>query len=197
MSGDLESERNSTTWSKFVAAWGADGARASGHSGAKTSTRDLAFGSNQLTQVPWIGSCSIILRILCIIVAALVSEATVHTQLAVTVSPPKVLGQKALVPLALRNGLPETVASARAVVFLVNEEGKMVGQGTRWVIGGTGERSALAPGATNSSHFLITGDKPFSTTNLTPKVTVTRLVLKGGRLADPRREAIIQYSKPN
>ncbi len=48
-----------------------------------------------------------------------------------------------------------------------------------------------------SFHLLITGDKPFSTTNLTPKVTVTRLVLKGGRLADPRRETIIQYSKPN
>jgi hypothetical protein len=54
-----------------------------------------------------------------------------QAQLAVTVSPPKVTGSKAIVPLAMKNGLGERVESARAVVFLLDEQGKMVGQGTR------------------------------------------------------------------
>lgn len=40
---------------------------------------------------------------------------TASAQLAVTVSPPKIVGQKAIVKLAMRNGLGEKVESARAV----------------------------------------------------------------------------------
>lgn len=106
-----------------------------------------------------------------------------QAQLAVTVSPVKVTGQKAVVPLALTNGLPEKVESARAVVFLLDEQGRMAGQVTRWVIGGS-NTNGLAAGATNAFHFVITSDKPFATTNLTAKVSFSRVVLEGGKVAD-------------
>jgi hypothetical protein len=44
------------------------------------------------------------------------------------------------------------------------------------------------PDGTNVFHFVVTADAPFATTNLTPKVTFTRVVLAGGRLADPTKD---------
>ncbi|SRR6266542_4439508 len=112
-------------------------------------------------------------------------------QLAVTVSPPNVVGQKAIVSLALKNGLLEKVESARAVVFLLDEQGKMVAQGTRWVIGGSQDKPGLAVGATNAFHFVIASDKSFLTTNLTAKVMFSRVVLEGGKLADVNKDVKI------
>jgi len=118
-----------------------------------------------------------------------------HAQLAVTVAPPKVVGQKAVVPLAMRNGFSEQIDSARAVVFLLDEQGKMVGQGTRWVIGGSQDQPSLAAGATNAFHFVIASDKPFTTTNLTAKVTFSRVVLEGGKVADVNKSVQIEHAK--
>ena len=109
---------------------------------------------------------------------------TAHAQVAVTVSPVKVTGQKAIVPLVLKNKLTENIESARAAVFLLDDQGRMVGQSTKWVIGGVKDKPGLAAGATNAFHFVIAADKPFTTTNLTAKVQFNRLVLKGGKLAD-------------
>ena len=120
---------------------------------------------------------------------------TAHAQLAVTVSPVKVAGQKAIVPLAMENHLAEKVESARAVVFLLNEQGKMLGQGTRWVIGGSQGKPGLAAGATNSFHFVIASDKPFTTTNLTAKVSFSRVVLDGGKVADVSKAVTVQPAK--
>ena len=58
-------------------------------------------------------------------------------QLAVTVAPVKATGRKAIVPLAMKNGFAERIESARALRFLLNDQGKMVGQASRWIIGGT------------------------------------------------------------
>jgi hypothetical protein len=114
-----------------------------------------------------------------------------HAQLGITVSPPKLTGNKAVVPLAMKNGFAEPVESARAFCFLLDDHGKAVGQATRWVIGGGLERIPLAPGATNVFHFVITADKPFSTTNLTTRVQFSRVVLQGGKLADVRKDVQI------
>ena len=108
-----------------------------------------------------------------------------EAQLAATVSPPKITGQKIVVPLAMRNDLSEKIESARAVVFLLDEQGKAVGQPTtRWVIGGSADKPGLAAGATNAFHFVIANDKPFVTTNLTAKVSFSRVILDGGKVAD-------------
>jgi hypothetical protein len=117
-----------------------------------------------------------------------------QAQLAVSVSPPKVVGQKAVVSLALQNSFAENVTSARAVCFLLDEHGKMVGQATRWVIGGEASQPGLAAGATNAFHFVIASPVPsgFTTTNLTSKVSFSRVVLEGGKLANPSKTVRIQ-----
>ena len=123
--------------------------------------------------------------------AICVIASAVQAQLTVTVSPPKVAGQKAVIPLGLKNEFAEAVQSARAVAFLLDEHGKVLGQDTRWIIGGTPGRAGLPAGATNAFHFIIAGQKPFSTTNVTARVSVTRVVLDGGTVVDPAQAARI------
>ena len=112
-------------------------------------------------------------------------------QLAVTVSSPKVTGQKAVVALGIKNGLAQEVESARAVVFLLDGSDKLIGQSARWVVGGSQDKPGLAAGATNTFNFVIASDKPFATTNLTAKVTFSRVVLRGGKLADASKDVIV------
>jgi hypothetical protein len=114
-----------------------------------------------------------------------------QAQFAVAVSPPKVTGSKAVVRLAMKNGLGEKVESARAAVFLLDAQGKMVGQSTKWVIGGSRGQPPLAPGATNVFNFVMTAPRPFPSTNLTARVQFSRVVLEGGKLADPLRDVEI------
>jgi hypothetical protein len=126
------------------------------------------------------------------LVVLLLCVATADAALNVTVSAPKVIGQKADVPLGLKNDLNENVRSARAVVFLLDDQGKVVAQGTKWIIGGFPSSPGLAVGATNVFHFVVDGPKPFVSTNLTTKVTINRIVLEGGRLADVNKNVQIQ-----
>ena len=117
-----------------------------------------------------------------------------HAQLAVTVSPPKITGSKAVVPLAMKNNFTEKIESARAVVFLSDKQGKVIGQTTRWVIGGS-STNGLAPGETNVFHFVINGPQPFTSTNLTAKLQFSRVILEGGKLADAKKDIQLQNSK--
>jgi hypothetical protein len=54
-------------------------------------------------------------------------------QLAVTVSPMNVIGQKAGIPLAMKNSLADKIESARAVAFLMDNHDKVIAQSTKWV----------------------------------------------------------------
>jgi hypothetical protein len=125
------------------------------------------------------------------ILTLMLSGTVAVAQITVTVSPVKVTGQKAVVPLALKNNLSEKIESARAAVFLLDEQGKMVGQTAKWVIGGSESKSGLAAGATNAFHFVVTGDNPFTTTNLTAQVNFSRVVLEGGKLADVTKQVSV------
>lgn len=116
-------------------------------------------------------------------------------QLAVTISSPKITGEKAVVPFVMQNNFNQKIESARASIFLLDEKGKMVGQSTKWVIGGTPNHASLAPGATNTFNFVLTAVKPITTTNLTAKVVFNRMVLEGGKLADASKDAVISESK--
>ena len=120
---------------------------------------------------------------------------TTQAQLAVTVSPPKISDQKAVVELKMKNGFTANVESARAVCFLLDNQGKMVGESTKWVIGGTKNRPALEPKNETSFNFVITSSQPFTTTNLTAKVSFSRVVLVGEKLADPKADVQIQNIK--
>jgi hypothetical protein len=84
----------------------------------------------------------------------------------------------------MKNNFAEKVESAKAVVFLLDEQGKMVGQSTKWVIGGTKERPPLEPTKEATYNFVIAASQSFTTTNLTAKVTFSRVVLEGGKPAD-------------
>jgi hypothetical protein len=110
-------------------------------------------------------------------------------QLAVTVSPPKLVGQKAIVKLAMKNGLPQKIESARAVCFLIDDQGEMIGQSAKWVIGQN--KTGLESGATNTFNFVITSTQSFTNTNLTAKINFDRLVLGDGKLADVRSQVIM------
>ena len=114
-----------------------------------------------------------------------------QAQLAVTVSSPKVVGQKAVVELKMTNGFPEKIESARAVCFLLDEQGKMAGQATKWVIGGTKDRAALESKGETSFNFVITSSQPFATTNLTANVSFSRVILNGGKPANVIRDVSV------
>ena len=133
------------------------------------------------------------MKIIKTIVFALLSLPTfIQAQLAVTVSSPKITGQKAVVPLVMQNHFNQKIESARASVFLLDENGKMVGQSTKWVIGGTKANPGLEPDATNTFYFVLTSEKPITTTNLTAKAVFNRVVLEGGKLVDAAKDVEIR-----
>jgi len=117
-------------------------------------------------------------------VSLLFGALAAQAQLTVTVTPVKVAGQKAIVQLLMTNNLAKSVESARAICFLLDDQGKMIGQSTKWVIGGTRALSALQSKSGTTFNFVITNPQPFTTTNLTAKVSFSRVVLAGGEVAE-------------
>jgi len=131
-------------------------------------------------------------KTLTLILTAVMASAFVSgAALVVTVGKPQTTGTKAVLKLAIENTFNEPVASAKASVFLLDENGKMAGQASKWVIGGTKGKPGLAAGATNTFYFVISSDKPLIMTNLTAKVSFSRVVLEGGKVADPSRDVQI------
>lgn len=128
-------------------------------------------------------------------IAFIALSGTMHASLSVKVSEPQLTGSKAVIKLELKNTFTEKIESARAACFLLDDKGEMVGQSTQWVIGGSKEQPALTAGATNTFHFVITADKLLTSTNVTAKVMVHRLILEGGKQADVTKEVIVESKK--
>jgi len=95
----------------------------------------------------------------------------------------------------MKNNLASKVESARAVCFLLDDQGKMIGQSTQWVIGGTKDRPALEPKTETTFNFVITNPQLFTTTNLTVKVSFSRVVLEAGKVADVNKDVQIQNAR--
>jgi len=123
-----------------------------------------------------------------VITIVLFCAVTAHAALTLKVAEPKTYGQKTIVKMDLGNTFTNTIESVRAVVFLLDDNGKVVGQETRWIIGGTKDRPPLAPDAKTTFNFVVQASKPFTKT----KVTVTRIVLEGERLADVNKDVQIE-----
>lgn len=104
---------------------------------------------------------------------------------------PKSTGTKAVVNLTIKNTFTNAVESARAAVFLMDDQGKVVGQATRWVIGGAKDRPALEPDKETTCHFVVPLNKATSGT-LQTRVLFNRLILAGGRSADGTREVTVK-----
>jgi len=112
-----------------------------------------------------------------------------YAQLAVTVSQPVVTGRKAVVELTMTNDLTNEVKSARAICLLLDEQGKMVGQSTKWVIGQN--KKVLEPNAEAKFNFVITTPQPLVSSNLTAKVIFSRVILDGGKLANVQQDVTV------
>ena len=123
-------------------------------------------------------------QLLKVVLIVMCSAAVTQAALTVKVGEPKTYGQKTIIKMELQNSFTNNIDSVRAAVFLLDDNGKMVGQETRWIVGGTKERSALLPDAKTTFNFVLQSNKPFAKT----KVTVTRIVLDGGRLADVHKD---------
>jgi hypothetical protein len=130
----------------------------------------------------------------CIVLA---SGITASAQLAVTVSPPKIAGQRAVVELKMKNKFDESVKSARAICFLLDDKGKMVGESAKWVIGGTKNQPSLEPKKETAFNIVITSPRPFAATNLTAKVSFSRLMLESGKSINPNEEVTIAQQLPS
>lgn len=113
-------------------------------------------------------------------------------QLAVTVTPPKVVGQKAVVKLTMKNNLSGKIESARAAIFLSDAQGQMIGTSTKWVIGGMKNRPPLEPQAQTTFNFVVTSPQPFTSTNITATITFDQMSLAGGHMADIKKDIQIQ-----
>jgi hypothetical protein len=118
--------------------------------------------------------------------------------LSVSVAEPEGIDVKAIVKLIVTNAFNAKVESARAVAFLMDEKGKVVGQSAQWVIGGSKDRPALEPKKVTSFFFVIPVDANSTSTgtNLTAKVTFLKVILEGGKSVDVSQNVTVtQKSK--
>jgi hypothetical protein len=117
---------------------------------------------------------------------------SVYAQLVVRILPQKMAGDKAVFPLVLNNQLSEKVKSVRAVMFLIDSNGKVVGQAAHWIVGANDSHPPLEIGATNAFNFVVsTSGKPFATNRL----TVTSLMLNSGKSANPKGDVKVLVSE--
>ena len=108
--------------------------------------------------------------------------------LVVKVAPAKLTGSKAVIGLDLENTYSQKIKSVRAAIFLFDDHGKVVGQETRWIIGGTQDKPALAPATQAKYDFVVTMTKPFTRSQL----IVTRIALDDGKMGDVLKDVQIQ-----
>jgi hypothetical protein len=123
-----------------------------------------------------------------LVVFAFLIELTANAALSVKLDKPKTTGNKTVVQLTLKNTFTEKIEGARATLFLIGEQDKVVGQRTTWVIGGVQDRPPLKPDAITTYNFVIDADKPITTTRL----IFNRIILENGKLADPKKDVKIE-----
>lgn len=106
----------------------------------------------------------------------------------VSVSAPKTYGEKSVISIRMENKFGKAIESARAVAFLMDDQGKVVGQQTRWILTASKDKPALAAGAKSSFNFVVQSEKPFTRI----KMIVTRVVLADGTLGDLNKDVTIK-----
>jgi len=109
--------------------------------------------------------------------------------LSVKVAPVKTIGQKTLVELTMTNSGTNRIDAARAICFVLDQNGQMVGQSAKWVIGQN--KTSLEPNGQAKFNFVITAPHPLMATNLTAKVNFSRLILQGGKQVNPQNNVTI------
>tara|TARA_B100001093_G_C26246347_1_gene766621 strand:- start:20 stop:433 length:414 start_codon:yes stop_codon:yes gene_type:complete len=115
-------------------------------------------------------------------------SASLHANLEVSITEQVSSGNKGLVKLKMANKFDQGIRGARAWVFLMDDEGKVVGNKAEWLVGGTEENLQKSPNGLQSGEELETSmvvdtQKPFTKT----KVTLSKLILNDGKSVDPRK----------
>lgn len=113
---------------------------------------------------------------------------SVHAALELTVGKPKTYTKLTVIKMDLHNSFTDQIKSAEAVVFLMSDKGKVVGQKSRWILGGPERRPSLAPDSSTTFFFVVSNAQSFATT----KVLVTRIVFENGKLGNILRDVKIQ-----
>src|SRR5262245_9871145 len=109
---------------------------------------------------------------------ATLTVATTRAELSIRLSEPTRAGNTAFVKLSMKNTGTNSVQSARAAVFLMNADGKVVGRKVDWVIGGSKEKPGLAADSNATWNFVVPTDQPFTSA----KLLFTRIVLDNGQV---------------
>jgi len=125
---------------------------------------------------------------LCLGIFLAFSPILTKAALVVSISDRKSTGQKTIIKLDMKNTFSQKIEGAKGTIFLMDADGKVTGQASRWVIGGTKDKPALAPEAQASYYFVVSNEKPFSKTQL----VINRVVLEGGKLADVANDVIVK-----
>lgn len=89
----------------------------------------------------------------------------------------------------MKNELTNEIESVRAICLLLDAQGKIVGQSTKWVLGQN--KVNLTPKEESKFNFVITTPRTLAASNLTAEVVFSRVVLKGGEMADVRHEVVV------
>ena len=84
-------------------------------------------------------------RWLSVLLVFVLSVVCVLGGLEVEVTSPEALGQRILINLSMHNQFLQKIESARATVFLLDPQGRVVGQSAKWVIGGAKDDSVARP----------------------------------------------------
>ena len=124
-----------------------------------------------------------------VILSVFISCLAISQTLSVKVAPLKTIGQKALVELTITNSGTNKIEAARAICFVLDQNGQMVGQSAKWVIGQN--KTSLEPNGQAKFNFVITAPHPLMATNLTAKVNFSRLILQGGKQVNPQNNVTI------
>jgi hypothetical protein len=106
----------------------------------------------------------------------------------VTSAKPKTTGQKTMIKLDVQNTFSEKVQSVRATIFLLDPGGKMSGQATHWIIGGSTNRPSLAANAHAVYYFVVPVEKPFAKVQM----MIDRIVLESGRAVNMSKDVVIK-----
>jgi hypothetical protein len=95
----------------------------------------------------------------------------------------------------MKNSFSSGIKSARAAVFVSDDQGTMIGQASRWVIGGTKDRPALNADKETTYNFVVQTPNTFSSTNVTVRVNFTSVTLEDGARVDIRKDVSIVQKK--
>ena len=94
---------------------------------------------------------------------------------------------KALVQLELKNTFEQNIKGARVWVFLMDDEGKVVGNKAKWIIGGDQKGKAALESEKTEAYSIAVDTQRKATKS---KITFSRLILEDGTLIDPRKHVI-------